>query len=140
METLRSRIALPFNSAMARSASDGVDRSTKAYPTGRVVRGLVGMDVDSLEGKSGQQSGLEMSPKEAKQNLHQVVLEEVLQLPLGGRICEVPNVKSSTLGCACNDSLVIGGRLFGGRIFVEGSVCQIGGNIIDCCGHIDLKF
>ncbi len=33
---------------MARSASDGVERATKAYPTGREVRGLVGMVVDSL--------------------------------------------------------------------------------------------
>ena len=48
METLRSRIALPLSSAMARSASDGVERATKAYPTGREVRGLVGMVVDSL--------------------------------------------------------------------------------------------
>ena len=30
METLRSRMALPFSSAMARSASEGVDRATKA--------------------------------------------------------------------------------------------------------------
>lgn len=48
METLRSRIAFPFNSAMARSASVGVERATKAYPTGREVRGLVGIVVDSL--------------------------------------------------------------------------------------------
>ena len=39
---------LPFSSETARSASDGVETSTKAYPTGRVVRGLVGMEVVSL--------------------------------------------------------------------------------------------
>lgn len=47
-ETLRSRMLLPFKSLMARSASEGVETSTKAYPTGRVVRGLVGIDVVSL--------------------------------------------------------------------------------------------
>ena len=40
---------LPLRSAMARSASEGVETSTKAYPTGRVVRGLVGIEVVSLE-------------------------------------------------------------------------------------------
>ena len=35
---------------MARSASLGVERSTKAYPTGRSVRGFFGMEVDSLKG------------------------------------------------------------------------------------------
>jgi hypothetical protein len=33
---------------MARSASLGVERSTKAYPTGRSVRGFFGIEVDSL--------------------------------------------------------------------------------------------
>jgi hypothetical protein len=33
---------------MARSASVGVERSTKAYPTGRSVRGFLGIEVDSL--------------------------------------------------------------------------------------------
>ena len=33
---------------MARWASVAVERSTKAYPTGRAVLGLVGMEVDSL--------------------------------------------------------------------------------------------
>lgn len=47
-ETLRSRISLPESSEIARSASEGVERSTKAYPTGRSVRGFFGMDVDSL--------------------------------------------------------------------------------------------
>jgi hypothetical protein len=32
---------------MARSASLGVERSTKAYPTGRSVRGFFGIEVDS---------------------------------------------------------------------------------------------
>lgn len=39
---------LPFNSVTARSASDGVETSTNAYPTGRVVRGLTGIEVVSL--------------------------------------------------------------------------------------------
>lgn len=73
---------------------------------------------------------------------HQVVLEEVLQLPLVGRICEVSNVKSPTLGGARTHSLVLGcggllgaGALGGGSGVVEGGGGHLGGDTVDWCGH-----
>jgi hypothetical protein len=92
METLRSMMLLPFSSVMARSASDGVDKSTKAYPTGRVVRGLVGMETDSLCAQRQLPFRKSAGPK--KICIHQVVLEEFFQLSLSGRVREIPNVKS----------------------------------------------
>jgi hypothetical protein len=142
METLRSKMDLPFSSAMARSASDGVERSTKAYPTGRDVRGLVGMEVDSL---FHVVSFLALSfhrsmrlPGDGEKNLHQIVLEELLQLPLGGRISEVPNIKSPTLSCTGDDGLVFGRRLGISWVGIgESSVCHLGGDTIDRSGHFD---
>jgi len=43
------------------------------------------------------------------QHVHKVVLEEVLQLSLGGRVREVSNVQSPALGGAGNDGLVLAG-------------------------------
>lgn len=80
-----------------------------------------------------------------KNDLHKVVLEEVLQLSLSGRISEVSNVKSSALSSACDDSLVLrcvdglvgagsNASTFGGSGgLVEGSVCHLGGGSFD--GH-----
>lgn len=81
-------------------------------------------------------------------HIHQVVLEEVLQLPLGGRICEVSNVKSPALGGARTHSLVLGcgGLLGAGALRRGGSGCgsgvvgeggggHLGGDTVDRCGH-----
>ena len=80
-------------------------------------------------------------------NLHKVVLEEVLQLSLGGRVGEVSNVQSPTLSGAGDNGLVLrrvdrlvtaganGGALGGGSRLVESSVCHLGGGSFD--GHVD---
>jgi hypothetical protein len=75
-------------------------------------------------------------------HVHQVVLEEVLQLPLVGRIREVSNVKSPALGGARTHSLVLGGRglrgagaLRGGSRVVEGGGGHLGGDTVDWSGH-----
>ena len=80
-------------------------------------------------------------------HLHQVVLEELLQLSLGGRVREVPNVESPTLGGAGDDGLVLGGvdglvaagadaGAFGGASgLVEGGVGHLGGDAIDRSRH-----
>jgi len=63
------------------------------------------MEVVSLHVKSVQES----LPRKQQSNAHKVVLEEVLQLSLSGRIGEVSNVESSTLGGAGDDGLVLRG-------------------------------
>lgn len=124
---------------MARSASEGVDTSTKAYPTGRVVRGLVGMDVVSL----GRVSQSLLFLVAAGANIHKVFLEELLQLSLGGRVSEVSNVKSPALSGAGDDGLVLrgidglvaagtdAGAFSGASWLVEGGVCHLGSGSFD---------
>jgi hypothetical protein len=71
---------------------------------------------------------------ERRAHLHKVVLEEVLQLPLGGRVREVSNVESPTLGGAGQDSLVLGCRGLGASGLVgvvEGRSGHLGGNTVD---------
>lgn len=88
----------------------------------------------------------------AQVDLHQVVFEELLQLPLGGRIREVPNIESPTLSRTGNDSLVLScidglvassanvGAFGCAGGLVEGGVCHLGGNAIDRSGHDYLSF
>lgn len=75
-------------------------------------------------------------------HLHKVVLEEILQLPLGGRVREVSNVKSPSLGGAGQDSLVLGGCGLGsgglGGVF-EGGGGHLGGDTVDRSGHVDVR-
>lgn len=78
-------------------------------------------------------------------HIHKVVLEEVLQLSLGGRVGEVSNVQSPTLSGAGDHGLVLGrvdrlvsagadgGALSGGSGLLEGGVCHLGGGSFD--GH-----
>jgi hypothetical protein len=100
---------------------------------------LVGMVVDSLCNVLGR--GIASCALD--RHLHKVVLEEVLQLPLGGRISEVSNVKSPTLGGAGTDSLVVGcGGLLGAGVLrgrsgvVKGGVGHLGGDLFDWGGHV----
>jgi hypothetical protein len=81
---------------------------------------------------------------EIRVHLHQVVLEEVLQLPLGGRVREVSNVESPALSGARTHGLIVGGRgllstgiLRVGRSVVvgEGGGGHLGGDTVDRCGH-----
>lgn len=109
------------------------------------MRGLVGMVVDSLCDVLAQACSDVRQADTGREGMyaHQVVLEEVLQLPLGGRICEVSNVKSPALGGARTDSLVLGcGGLLsagvalgGGSVVVEGGVGQLGGGTVNRSGH-----
>lgn len=100
----------------------------------------MGIEVDSLEG--GRSVSVEHTQGRRcwGANSHEVVLEELLQLPLGGRVGEVPDVESPALGSAGDDCLILGsaGGLValrsGGRL-VEGGVCQLGGNALDRCRH-----
>jgi hypothetical protein len=80
-------------------------------------------------------------------HVHKVVLEEVLQLSLGGRVGEVSNVQSPTLSGAGDNGLVLGrvdrlvtagangGALGGGSGLGKGGVCHLGGGSFD--GHDD---
>jgi hypothetical protein len=71
-------------------------------------------------------------------HLHKVVLEEFLQLPLGGRVSEVPNVESPSLSGAGQDRLVLGGSRLGAGGFsgvVEGGSGHLGGHTVGCSGH-----
>ena len=73
------------------------------------------------------------------EGLHKVVLEEILQLSLGGRIGEVSNIQSPTLRGAGDDGLVLGGvdglvaastdagALSSARGLGEGGVGHLGG-------------
>lgn len=85
------------------------------------------------------------APDRESAHVHKVVLEEVLELSLSGRVCEVSNIQSPTLGRTGDDSLVLrgvdrlvtaganGGALGGGGGLVEGGVCHLGGGSFD--GH-----
>lgn len=78
-------------------------------------------------------------------DLHKVVLEEVLQLSLGGRVGEVSNVESSTFSSAGDDGLILrcidglvgtgsnAGAFSGSGGLIEGSGCHLGGGSFD--GH-----
>jgi len=65
---------------MARSASVGVERSTKAYPTGRSVRGFLGIEVDSL---------VRRDVSSCRSNLESVHLHG-MKMKLAD-VCELPN-------------------------------------------------
>lgn len=82
--------------------------------------------------------------------VHQVVLEEILQFPLSGRIGEVSDIKSSTLRSTLDDGLVLRGidwlvatganrgAFSGASRFGEGSGCHLGGSTVDgSSGHVD---
>lgn len=64
------------------------------------------------------------------QDVHEVSLEEGLQLPLGGRVGEVSDVESSSLRGAGQDRIVLGG-LVGGRLVGDGCVAKSGSNVVD---------
>jgi hypothetical protein len=66
----------------------------------------------------------------SKQNLHEVSLEEGLQLPLGRRVREVSDVESSSLRCAGQHRIVLSG-LVGGWLVGEGCVAKSGSNVVD---------
>lgn len=86
-----------------------------------------------------------MKKERSEGDVHKVILEEVLQLSLGGRVSEVSNVKSSTLSSAGDDCFVLSsvdgfvasssdaGAFGCGCGLVEGSVCHLGGGSFD--GH-----
>jgi hypothetical protein len=70
------------------------------------------------------------------ENSHQVSLEEGFQLPFGGRVREVTDVKSATLCSAGQHCLIvssIGGFVGRGisRFVIEGSVAKSGSNVVD---------
>lgn len=106
------------------------------------MRGLVGIEVVSL---TRRVSHPRRHMNEPRVNLHQVVLEELLQLSLGGRVREVSNVQSPALGSTGNDCLVLGGvdglvttgtdagALGRGRRLADGGVGHLGGGSFD--GH-----
>lgn len=67
----------------------------------------------------------------SKHNLHEVSLEEGLQLPLGGRVCEVPDVESSSLSGAGQDCIILCSLVVGDRLVGEGGVAKSGSNVVD---------
>jgi hypothetical protein len=71
-------------------------------------------------------------------HVHKVVLEEFLQLPLGGRVSEISNVESPSLSSAGQDRLVLGGGGLGAgglSSLVEGGSGHLGGHTVGCSGH-----
>lgn len=70
-----------------------------------------------------------------RDNLHQVSLEERLQLPLGRRVREVSDVQSAALCSAGQNGLVV--RSIGGllsrvcRFVGNGGVAKSGSNVVD---------
>jgi hypothetical protein len=69
--------------------------------------------------------------RKSKSNLHEVSLEEGLQLPLGGRVREVSDVESSSLRGAGQDRIVLGGLVGGGRLVGDRCVAKSGSNVVD---------
>lgn len=84
---------------------------------------------------------------EGGKSVHKVVLEEILQLSLGGRVSEVSDIQSPSLSGAGDDGLVLrgidglvaassdAGALGGGRGLVEGGVGHLGSGRFN--GHVD---
>jgi hypothetical protein len=78
--------------------------------------------------------------------LHEVSLEEGGQLPLGRRVREVSDVKSTTLSSAGQNGVILvsSGRV--GRLVGNGRVAKSGSNVVDGvrnflhdCRHGDLR-
>jgi hypothetical protein len=67
----------------------------------------------------------------SRQNVHEVSLEEGLQLPLGCRVGEVSDVESSSLRSAGQDRIVLGGLVGGGGLVGDGCVAKSGSNVVD---------
>ena len=65
-------------------------------------------------------------------DLHGVAVEKVLELPLSGRICEIPNIEPTTL--ISTGSSGVG--LCGAGGVVEGSLCQGVGEIVCGSRHV----
>lgn len=73
-----------------------------------------------------------------REDLHQVALEELSQLPLGSRVGEVTNVESSSLCCAGKHGIVAGLVASTDRVLDslrDGGVAQSGSNVVDGVGH-----
>ena len=72
---------------------------------------------------------------------HSVALEEVLEFPLSGRICEVPNVQPtsfiSTDGSSIGGGLSCGGSAVGGLGGRDGGGLGVGGSVFNGSRHID---
>jgi hypothetical protein len=63
--------------------------------------------------------------------LHEVSLEEGLQLPLGCRIGEIPDIESSSLCCAGQDRIVLSGLVGVSGFVRDGRVAKRSSNVID---------
>lgn len=73
-----------------------------------------------------------------QEDLHQVALEELGQLPLGSRVGEVTNVESSSLCGAGKHGIVAGLVARTDRVLDglrDGGVAQSGSNVVDGVGH-----
>lgn len=75
------------------------------------------------------------------EDLHSVALEELLELPLSGRICEVPNVQPtsfiSTDGSSIGGGLSCGGSAVGGLGGWDSGGLVVGGSVFDGSRHLD---
>ena len=68
-----------------------------------MVRGLVGIEVVSL----GVVNIIPLSQDTFVENLHRVSSEEGLEVPLSGRVGEVPYVEATTFGRCSNNGFVL---------------------------------
>lgn len=72
-------------------------------------------------------------------NLHGVVLEELLELPLSGRISEIPNVQPTSF-ISTGSRSVSGLGSFGSsavRSFIDGGGSEVVGEVVDGSRHLD---
>lgn len=91
------------------------------------MRGLTGIEVDSLfphVSTVDQDAAL----CEMIDNLHIITGEELLQFGLGGRISEIPDVQTTTLGSRSQDTLV-------GRGVINAGVLEVVGKGVDGRRH-----
>lgn len=98
-----------------------------------MVRGFVGIEVVSLRITRQMMDSMRHARGGGKR-IHKIILEEVLQLSLSGRVREVPNVEPPAFSSRRSDSLILGGargvvasrRTLGGRGIGQASGGHLG--------------
>lgn len=93
-----------------------------------MVRGLVGIEVDSLDRAVGLEH-FEGLVKVFCNYLHKVTLEEIAEIPLSSRVREIPNVETTSLSDDGDDSIIL--SCVGLTTILDGSGSQGVGDILD---------
>lgn len=72
-----------------------------------------------------------------RQHSHGIVLEELLELPLSGRIREVPNVQPTTFIGTGGGRICVSSRRRGAVGIVNSGGSQVVGEVVDGRRHVD---